>query len=84
MLTALILICSATAIPDIRDCTSDNAATVMRVPLRFRSSATCFTYGRAYVDEIKLGRRLGSDDRVKVICARTETVADSVPVLAAE
>jgi hypothetical protein len=84
MLTALILICSATATPDVRDCTRDNAAAVMRVPVRFRSSATCFAYGRAYFAETTFGRRLGSDDRVKVICARTETVADSIPVLAAE
>ena len=84
MLTALILICSATVTPEIRDCTRDNAAAVMRVPIRFRSPGTCFMYGRAYLAEAKLGWKLGTDDRVKVICARTETVADSIPALAAE
>src|SRR5262245_60866975 len=59
MLTALILICSATLTPEIRDCTRDNAAAVMRVPLSFRSPATCFMYGRAYLAEAKLGWRLG-------------------------
>jgi len=81
MLTALILICSATATPDVRDCTRDNAAAVMRVPVRFRSPATCFTYGRAYLAETTIGRGLGSDGRVKVICARTETIGDSIPAL---
>jgi hypothetical protein len=84
MLTALVLICSTAAIPDIRDCTRDNAAAVMRVPVRFRSSATCFMYGRAYLDESAIGRGLGSDDRIKVICARTETVGESIPALRAE
>ncbi len=84
MLTALVLICSATATPDIRDCTRDNAAVVMRVPVRFRSPATCFAYGRAYFIETTFERRLGSDDRVKVICARTETVGDSIPAFPAE
>ncbi len=40
MLTALVLICS-----------TDNAAAVMRMPVRFRSPATCFMYGRAYLTE---------------------------------
>jgi hypothetical protein len=84
MLTALVLICSATATPDIRDCTRDNAAAMMRVPVRFRSPATCFMYGRAYLDESSIGRGLGSDDRIKVICARTETVGESIPALRAE
>ena len=84
MLTALILICSPTVAPEIRDCHRNNAAAVMRMPIRFRSAGTCFMYGRAYLDGAKLGWRLGSDDRVKVICARTETVADSIPALAAE
>ena len=85
MLTALVLICSTAAIPDIRDCNRDNAAAVMRVPVRFRSSATCFMYGRAYLDESSIGGRgLGSDVRIKVICARTETVGESIPALRAE
>jgi hypothetical protein len=84
MLTALVLICSATATPDIRDCTSDNATAVMRMPVTFRSPATCFMYGRAYLDESSIGRGLGNDDRLKVICARTETVGESIPALRAE
>jgi hypothetical protein len=84
MLTALVLICSTMATPDIRDCTRDNATAVMRVPVRFRSPATCFMYGRAYLTEGAIGRPLGGDDRVKVICAPTETVGESIPALRAE
>jgi hypothetical protein len=84
MLTALVLICSTTATPDIRDCTRDNATAVMRVPVRFRNPATCFMYGRAYLTEGAIGRLLSGDDRVKVICARTETVGDFIPALRAE
>ena len=85
MLTALVLICSTAATPDIRDCTRDNAAAVMRVPVRFRSSPICFMYGRAYLTETIIGGRgLGSGDRVKVVCARSETVGDSIPTLPAE
>jgi hypothetical protein len=84
MLTALVLICSTTATPDIRDCTRDNATAVMRVPVRFRNPTTCFMYGRAYLTEGAIGWPLGGDDRVKVICARTETVDDSIATLPAE
>jgi hypothetical protein len=84
MLTALVLICTMAATPDIRDCTRDNAAAVMRVPLRLRSSDTCFMYGRSYLDETAIKRGLGGGDRLKIICARTETVGDSIPALRAE
>jgi hypothetical protein len=84
MLTALVLVCSTTVTPDISDCTRDNAADVMRVPVDFRSPASCFMYGRAYLTEGAIGRPLGDDDRVEVICAPTETVGDSIPALPAE
>jgi hypothetical protein len=84
MLTALVLVCSTTATPDIGDCTRDNAAAVMRVPVSFGSPAKCFMYGRAYLTEGAIGRPLAGDDRVKVICAPTETVGDSIPTLPAE
>jgi hypothetical protein len=84
MLTALVLICSATVTPDISDCTRDNAADVMRVPVSFSNPVSCFMYGRAYLTEGAIRRPLGSDDRVKVICAPTETVGDSIPTLPAE
>ena len=84
MLTALVLICSTTATPDIGDCSLDNAVAAMRVPVSFKSPETCFMYGRAYLTEGAIGRPLDGDDRVKVICAPTEVVDDSIPVLPAE
>jgi hypothetical protein len=78
MLTALVLICSVAATPDLRDCTRTNATAVMRVPAEFGNPATCFMHGQAYLAETSIGQELGADDRVKVICARTETVDAAV------
>jgi hypothetical protein len=74
MLTALILICSAAVTPDVRDCTRDNAMAVMRVPAKFGNPVTCFMHGQAYLAETSIGQALGSDDQIKVVCARTEMV----------
>jgi hypothetical protein len=43
MLTALVLVCSVAVTPDLRDCSRNNAITVLRVPTEFGSPATCFT-----------------------------------------
>ena len=75
MLTALVLVCSVATTPDIRDCTFDNASTVMRVPEEFASPAICFMHGQAYLAETSVGRTLADGDRVKVVCKRSETVA---------
>jgi hypothetical protein len=45
MLTALILICSASIAPNSDDCTRYNASTIIRVPTEFGSPATCFMLG---------------------------------------
>jgi hypothetical protein len=84
MLTALILICSAAVIPDVRACTRDNATVVMRVPAKFGNPATCFMHGQAYLAETSIGQALGNDDEIKVVCAPTETIDASVPVLTAD
>jgi hypothetical protein len=74
MLTALILICSVTLIPDLQNCSRENATTVMRAPARFASPATCFLHGQAYLAETSIGQQLSSNDRVKVVCeARRST-----------
>jgi hypothetical protein len=78
MLTALVLICSVTATPDLRDCNRVNATAVMRVPAEFGTPATCFMHGQAYLAETSIGQELGADDHVKIICARTETVDATV------
>ena len=81
MLTALVLICSVAVTPDLRDCSRANAAAVMRVPAEFGNPATCFMHAQAYLAETSIGQELGSGDRVKVVCARSETVGASIPSL---
>ena len=83
MLTALVLVCSVALIPDARDCTRTNATAVMRVPAEFANPATCFMHGQAYLAETSIGQELTADDRVKVICARSETVDAAVRTLTA-
>jgi hypothetical protein len=75
MLTALILTCSLAVTPDLRDCTRDNATSVMRAPAEFGNPLTCFMHGQAYLAGTAIGE-LGANDRVKIVCARSQTVAD--------
>jgi hypothetical protein len=83
MLTALVLICSMAATPDLRDCSRANATAVMRVPAEFGNPATCFMHGQAYLAETSIGQELTAGERVKVICARSETVDASIRRLTA-
>ncbi len=46
MLTALVLICSVSVTPDLRDCTRENAIDVMRTPVETTNPATCFLHGQ--------------------------------------
>ena len=78
MLTALILICS-TAFSDLGECTHDNAIAVVRVPSEFGNPVTCFMQAQAYLAATSIGQDLGANDRVKIICVRSETVAASKP-----
>ena len=74
MLTALLLICSIAATPDVRDCTRANAEAVMRVPAEFSSPVTCFIHGQAYLAETSIGQEIGENERVKVVCARSDLI----------
>jgi len=78
MLTALVLVCSVVITPDLRDCTRDNAKLVMGAPGDFSNPGTCFMHGQAYLAETLIGRELGENERVKVVCARKKTI--DVPV----
>jgi hypothetical protein len=78
MLTALVLICSVAAAPDLHDCTGLNATAVFRVPAEFGSPITCLLHGQAYLAGTSIGRELEPDERVKVICVRSEVLAASV------
>ena len=73
MLTAIILICSAAITTDIMDCTRGNATAVLRVPAQFENSETCFMQGQAYIATTSIGQGLGDNDRVKIVCTRSET-----------
>lgn len=79
MLTALVLICSISVTPDLRDCTRDNALDVMRVPAEFASPATCFLNGQTYLAETSIAQDLRDTDRIKIVCARTQSLAAQMP-----
>ena len=83
MLAALVLICSVAITPDLRDCTRANATVVMRVPADFGNPVTCFMHGQAYLAQTTMGRELGEDERVKVVCARGEMIDASIRRLGA-
>jgi hypothetical protein len=75
MLTALILICSTTMTPDLATCTRQNAETMIRVPSECGTPTTCFMNAQAYLAQTSLGRELGPDDRVKIICVHSGAIA---------
>jgi hypothetical protein len=75
VLTAVILVCSLAIAPDLAGCNPSNAVTSLRVPEQFGNPATCFMHGQAYLAETSIGRDLSVDERIKVVCARTSSVA---------
>jgi hypothetical protein len=75
MLTALVLICSAAVAADSQDCTRSNANTVMRVPSEFGNPATCFMHAQAYLAGSSIGREIDANERVRIICVRSEMLA---------
>jgi hypothetical protein len=82
VLTAMILICSLAANPDIAACNPSNAVTVVSVPENFGNPATCFMHGQAYLAETSIGRDLTMDERVKVICAHKPVKATAATTIA--
>jgi hypothetical protein len=70
MLTALILVCSLATVPNVSDCTRDNALDVVYVPTTFASPVTCLMHAQAYVADSSIGRDLQQNEGVKVICVR--------------
>ena len=47
MLTALVLVCSLTTTPDLRECNRDNAVHVFQVPEEFALPSMCAIRGQA-------------------------------------
>ena len=74
MLTALVLVCSLALTPDLAACNRNNAVDVLRVPEEFANPATCFMHGQAYVAQAEIGRNLTENERIKVVCARSNAV----------
>ena len=81
MLTALILVCSMAATPDLRDCDASNARIVMRAPEGYTNPVTCAMHGQAYLAETAVGRALAADDRLKVVCMRGEKADEAIAKL---
>jgi len=75
MLTALVLICSMSVTPDIRDCNRNNAVDVMRVPAEYASPVTCFIRGQAFLAETSLAQDLGETNRIKIVCATSTSLS---------
>jgi hypothetical protein len=75
MLTALVLICSVSVTPDLRDCTRENAVDVMRTPVETANPLTCFLHGQAFLAETSIGREIGETDRIKILCTRSTRVS---------
>jgi hypothetical protein len=84
VLTALVLICLVAVTPDLRDCTRYNATAVIRLPAEFANPATRFMHGQAYLADTSIGQELGDNDRVKIVCARSEMIGASMPRLPVE
>jgi hypothetical protein len=68
MLTAIVLICSLAATPDLRDCHQGNATHVMQVPEEFALPLMCMMRGQAFLAETSIGRSIQPNERVKVMC----------------
>jgi hypothetical protein len=81
---SVVLVCSTAVTPDFRDCTRDNAAAVMLLTVQSANPATCFMHGQAYLAQTSIGEELGANDRVKIVCVRSETVDVSVSRLRAK
>ena len=52
----------------MRDCTQENATTVMRVPIEFGNVKICLMRGQAVLAQTSIGRALGRDERVRITC----------------
>ena len=78
MLTALVLICSVSVTPDLRDCTRENAIDVMRTPVETANPATCFLHGQAFVAQTSIAQDLGETDRIKIVCARSTSASAKI------
>src|SRR5262249_1113052 len=78
MLTALILVCSLAAVPDIAACTQDNAVDALHIPVMPANPVTCFMQAQAYLAGPSIGRDLAEGEAVKVVCVRNRAAAAGI------
>jgi hypothetical protein len=71
MLVALVLICSS-AVAELRDCTRENAADVMKVPGEYGLPTLCFMRGQAFLAETSIAQDLREGDRVRIVCQKAD------------
>jgi hypothetical protein len=70
LFTTLVLICSLTITPDLRECNRNNAVHVVQVPEQYTMPASCFLHGQAYVAGTSIGQQLAENESVKVLCIK--------------
>jgi len=75
MLTAFVLVCSLAVTPELRDCSRDNAVSVLRVPEEVAFPGECLKLGSAYLAQTEMGRLMAADERVKVLCVPSRKAA---------
>jgi hypothetical protein len=78
MFTALILVCSLSVTPELRDCNRDNASQVMQVPEQFATPMMCGMQGQAFLGGTTIGRNMTEDERVKLLCIRSPALSKNV------
>jgi hypothetical protein len=78
LFTTLVLICSLTITPDLRECNRTNAVHVVQVPEQYSIPASCFMHGQAYVAGTSIGEQLAANESVKVLCIKGTTQAKNV------
>lgn len=55
----------------------------MRAPVQTGNPATCFPHGQAFLAELSIGRDLAETGRIKIVCARAETLSAGIRPAAA-
>jgi hypothetical protein len=51
---------------------------MLRLSVAFENAAACFIQGQALLAATSLGQELADDDRIKIVCKRSETIDASM------
>ena len=68
MLTSIVLICSLSLTPNLRDCTQETAVQALRVPEQTQLPGMCLKIGLEYFTQTEFSHHLAVDERIKVVC----------------